>query len=33
VRPVLVSLGTTVALLAIGLEAQRRRDRLFVDLL
>jgi lipopolysaccharide transport system permease protein len=32
-RPVLVSVGTSVVLLAIGLEAQRRRDRLFVDLL
>jgi lipopolysaccharide transport system permease protein len=33
VRPVLVSIGATMVLLAAGLEAQRRRDRLFVDLL
>ncbi len=33
VRPVAVSLGITVVLLIAGLEAQRRRDRLFVDLL
>jgi len=32
-RPVAVSLVWTVALLVIGLEAQRRHDRLFVDLL
>ena len=32
-RPVLVSIGASVVLLAVGLEAQRRRDRLFVDLL
>jgi ABC-type polysaccharide/polyol phosphate export permease len=32
-RPLVVSLVATAALLAAGLEAQRRRDRLFVDLL
>jgi lipopolysaccharide transport system permease protein len=32
-RPLVVSLVATLALLAVGLEAQRRRDRLFVDLL
>jgi ABC-type polysaccharide/polyol phosphate export permease len=32
-RPLAVSIVATVALLAVGLEAQRRRDRLFVDLL
>lgn len=30
-RPVLISIGFTVALTIIGLEAQRRYDRLFVD--
>ena len=30
-RPVLVSLAVTVVLLVVGLEAQRRHDRLFVD--
>jgi ABC-type polysaccharide/polyol phosphate export permease len=30
-RPVLISLAVTLVLLAIGLEAQRRYDRLFVD--
>jgi len=33
VRPVLVSIAATFVLAAIGLEAQRRHDRLFVDLL
>jgi ABC-type polysaccharide/polyol phosphate export permease len=33
VRPVSVSVVVTVVLLVAGLEAQRRRDRLFVDLL
>jgi lipopolysaccharide transport system permease protein len=33
VRPVLVSLLATLVLLVAGLEAQRRHDRLFVDLL
>jgi lipopolysaccharide transport system permease protein len=33
VRPVLVSIGATIALFVIGAEAQRRHDRLFVDLL
>lgn len=33
VRPVLVSVAATVVLLVVGAEAQRRRDRLFVDLL
>jgi lipopolysaccharide transport system permease protein len=32
-RAVIVSLITTVALLVIGIEAQRRRDRVLVDLL
>ncbi|MGH9121153.1 MAG: ABC transporter permease [Acidimicrobiales bacterium] len=31
--PVLVSIGTTIVLAVIGAEAQRRHDRLFVDLL
>lgn len=31
--PVLVSLGATVVLASVGVEAQRRHDRLFVDLL
>lgn len=33
VVPLLVSVGATLALLVIGSEAQRRHDRLFVDLL
>jgi ABC-type polysaccharide/polyol phosphate export permease len=33
IAPLLVSLGATVVLLIIGSEAQRRHDRLFVDLL
>ena len=33
VRPVVVSLAATVVLGRVGLEAQRRHDRLFVDLL
>jgi lipopolysaccharide transport system permease protein len=33
VRPVLISVAATIALLVIGAEAQRRHDRLFVDLL
>jgi len=32
-RPVAVSIGATVVLAIVGLEAQRRHDRLFVDLL
>jgi ABC-type polysaccharide/polyol phosphate export permease len=32
-RPVLVAVGASLVLVAVGLEAQRRRDRLFVDLL
>ena len=32
-RPVAVSVFVTIVLLGIGIEAQRRRDRLFVDLL
>jgi hypothetical protein len=32
-RPVTVSVVAALALLGIGLEVQRRRDRLFVDLL
>ncbi len=32
-RPVAVSVGATVVLAIVGLEAQRRHDRLFVDLL
>jgi ABC-type polysaccharide/polyol phosphate export permease len=33
VRPVVVSIAVTLVLLVIGAEAQRRHDRLFVDLL
>jgi lipopolysaccharide transport system permease protein len=33
VRPVMVSIAVTLVLLVIGAEAQRRHDRLFVDLL
>ena len=32
-RPLAISVGVTLALLAIAVEAHRRHDRLFVDLL